>query len=306
MPAEGVHHGLDVVKDLSRLDSLVHQHAHAVAHGPQAPGNAEGEGPVRLGPEAHVPEGAVDRVVRAVGERDFQLPGHVNLPADGEKVVRHRRRVRGRVKGLPLLHAGEGAAHDVPGVVPAAAPAEDAAGGSLLHNGGHLLRRQVVELHRLAGGELQSPDLVLLHGIRQEFQPLQGQPPGGQAQAEHVLRRVPLGIAAHAAGTALVVLPVNFALLEIPDFPGEGFNLLSVGLEPFLVHHHTPPFFKLSAQRRILITEVILPQGRARPQSPISGFHGRSSGSRSGKPLSASSLAKTPCPLTLRPLNVPS
>jgi hypothetical protein len=241
--AEGVHHGLYIVEDLGGVHGLIHQHSHAVAHGPQSPGDAEGERPVRLRPEAHVPEGAVDGIVRAVGESDLQLPGHADFPADGEEVVRHRLRVGIGVEGLPLLHAGEGAAHDVPGVVPAAAPAEDAAGDGRLHDGGDLLRREVVELHRLTGGELQPPDVIALHGVRQELQPLRRQPSGGQAQAQHVLFRVPLGVAAHAAGDALIVLPVDFPLLELPDFFGEGLNLLPVRLNPLLVHHHASTLF---------------------------------------------------------------
>ena len=272
MLAEGVHHGLHIVENLPRPDRLGDQHAHAVARGSQSPGDAEGEGPVGLGLEAHVPEGAVDRVVHPVGKGDLQLSRHVNVPADGKEIFGHRLRPRTHIERLALLNAGEGTAHNVPGIVSAPAPADNAVGDGFLHDGGHLIRRKVVELHRFAGGELHPPDMVFLHRIGQEFQLLLGQPPAGQPQTEHVLRRVPLGIAAHAAGITLIVLFLDFALLEIPDFPGEAFNLLSIGLEPFGIHHAASTFFPNRPPWGGGFFQVIIPRKPPVSQSPIGLF----------------------------------
>ena len=227
---------MDVVQDLAGRDTLLHQQAQGGAGRPQPPGDAQGKGAVLPGPKAHVPEGGVDAVVYAVAEGDLQLAGHTDVPADGQQVVRHRLGIGDGVEGLAGLDAGQGAAHHVAGVVAAAALAVDAAGDGRLHEGGHLGGGEVVELDRLTGGELEPPHLMLFHRAGQELQPVRGEPPRRQAQAEHVSAVLPLGVAAQAAGQALIGLPVQLAPVEGGDGILEAVDLLAEDIGPLLCH----------------------------------------------------------------------
>ena len=102
-----------------------------------------------------------------------------------------------------------------------------------------------MKLDSLAGGQLHPAYLLPLHHLGQEFQPLQGQPPAGQAQAEHVLGGVPLGVGAQAAGHALVVLPVKLPLVKGADRLFKAFDLPAEGIGPLFVHMVFQPFPKL-------------------------------------------------------------
>ena len=184
----------------------------------------------------------MDAVVHPVAEGDFQLAGHLDVPADGQQIFGHRLGVGNHVEGLAGLDAAEGAGHHVPGVVAAAPLGVDLTAHRLGHEGGHLIGRQVVELDGLAGGQLHPAHLLPLHHLGEEFQPLQGQPPAGQAQAEHVFGGVPLGVGAQAAGHALVGLPVDLPLVESADGLLKVLNLSAQGIGPLLVHMVFQPF----------------------------------------------------------------
>ncbi len=196
---EGVHHSLDIAENVFRVRRFFHKHAHGRPGRTQASGDTDREGPVRVCLKAHVPERAVYGIIRAVGESDFQFPRHMNLPADGEQVSGHGFGPRIHVERLPDLHAGKGTADNVPGIVSAAALGVDACGNGRFHNGGHLFRRKVMELYRLAGGELEPVHAPVLHGVRKEFQPFQCQPSAGEPEPQHMFALVPLRVTAHAA-----------------------------------------------------------------------------------------------------------
>ena len=221
---------------------LLHQHAHRGPGRPQAAGDPQGEGAVGLGQEAHVPEGAVDAVVHPVAEGDFQLAGHLDVPADGQQIFGHRLGVGNHVEGLAGLDAAEGAGHHVPGVVAAAPLGVYLTAHRLGHEGRHLIGRQVVELDGLAGGQLHPAHLLPLHHLGQELQPLHRQPSAGQTQAEHVFGGVPLGVGAQAAGHALVVLPVDLPLVEGADGVFEALNFCVENIGPLFVHMVCQPF----------------------------------------------------------------
>ena len=245
MGTERVDHGLDVVQDLSDRHGFVHQHAHAVIVA-QTTGDAQGEGAVRLGLEAHVTEGAVDRVVHAVAEGDFQFPGHVDIPADGQQILGCRLRPGHHVKGLSGLYAAQRAAHDVAGIVSAAALTENVTADGLRHQRRHLLSGQVVKLHSLAGGQLQLPDIIALHRFRQKLQPLQRQTAACHPQAQHVFGGIFLCVGTHPAGDALIGFFVQLSLLKGADGVCKRSDLFPESLNPLFVHHNDPTSFSRS------------------------------------------------------------
>ena len=202
----------------------------------QAAGDIQPEGAVRLGDEAHIPEGGMDAVIHAVAEGHLQLAGHVDVPADGQQIVAGCLGPGQHVEGLAGLHAGQRAGHDVAGVVAAAAAGDDVAVDGALHQDGNQLGGQVVQLDGLAGGQLQGGDAVLAGDAGQELQPGAGQAAAGHAQAQHVFGAVPLGVGAEAARSALVVLAGHFARGESPGLLGEFLNLVAEEIKPLFVH----------------------------------------------------------------------
>ena len=210
----------------------------------QAAGNAEGKGPVGLCQEAHIPESGVDGVVHSVTKSDLQFTGHMDVPADGKQILCGSLGVRRHIKCLAGLDSGQRAAHDVPGIVAAASPGDDAAADSRFHDLRDLLRFQVVELHRLAGGQLHQANAVFFHDFRQKAQALHRQAATGHPQAQHVPGRIPLGVRAHAAGHTLVVFPFNITLVKRCDLFSKGSDFRAICLHPLFIHHSfIQPFF---------------------------------------------------------------
>ena len=160
----------------------------------------------------------------------------MDVPADGQQIVAGGLRPGHHVEGFPGLHTGQGAGHHVAGVVTAAAAGDDVAAHGLFHQYGQQLGGQVVQLDGLAGGQLQGRNVVLVGNLCQELQPGQRQAAAGQAQAQHVLGAVPLGIAAKTAGRSLVILAGQFARRKGHGLFMELLDLGAVEIEPLFVH----------------------------------------------------------------------
>ena len=178
----------------------------------------------------------MNTVVRPIAERDFQLTGHVDIPADGQQVFGYCLGVGHNVKRLPRLHTAERAGHHVPGIVAAAALGENGAVNCRFHDFGHLACRQVVELDGLAGGQFYPVYLLTLHCLGQKFQLLQGQPAARHTQAQHVPGGVPLCIGTQAPGYALIGFPVELAPVKSADGLLKGLNFCPERAGPLVVH----------------------------------------------------------------------
>lgn len=66
--------------------------------------------------------------------------------------------------------------------------------------------------------------------------------PPGQAQPQHMLGGIALGITAKPAGNAFVVLAGNFALGKGVDRVGKTTDFFAVSVEPLLVHGWNPHY----------------------------------------------------------------
>ena len=122
------------------------------------------------------------------------------------------------VKVFVRLHAGQGRAHDVAGIVSAAAHGDDAGVQAALHDVVDGIGLQVMQLDGLAGGEVDAAHLVAADRVGGKGQFFRGDPAGGHAQAQHVGFAAPLGVAAVQAGKAFVSHFVKIAGVKIFGF----------------------------------------------------------------------------------------
>ena len=239
--AEGGDHAADIVQHILCGQRFCRQNAHAPAAA-QAAGNVQLKGAVRLRHKAHIAERGVHTVIHAVAERNLQLARHVDVTADGKQILRCGLGPGHNVKSFAGLHAGQGAGLNVAGVITAAAAGDNAAGDGGLHDGRHLVRGQIVHLDRFAGGQLQEWHMVLLNSLCHKVQALRRDPAARQAQPQHMLGGIVLGITAKPAGNAFVVLAGNFALGKGVDRVGKAANFFAVSVEPLLVHGWNPHY----------------------------------------------------------------
>ena len=232
--AEGQPHGLDVIEDLLRRHGLRHFHAEAGVVA-QAAGAVDIEGAVGTGGKAQIPVGGVGHVGGRVGEAHLQLPGHPLRLDEVHQVLTCGLCPGQHVEVLPFLYAGQGRAGHVPGEVSAAAHGDNAAVQGALHDGTHRLRRQVVELDGLAGGEMSPGHGIRPDGLGREGQLLLGHAARGHPQAQHAGLAALLGIAAIQAGETLVGRLVQLSGIErrglLPEsrqvlFPALGINVV--------------------------------------------------------------------------------
>ena len=84
--------------------------------------------------------------------------------------------------------------------------------------------------------------MVLLNSLCHKVQALRRDSAARQAQPQHMLGGIALGITAKPAGNAFVVLAGNFALGKGVDRVGKAADFFAVSVEPLLVHGWNPHY----------------------------------------------------------------
>ena len=229
---EGQPHGFNIVENLLRRHSLPDLYAEARVIS-QAAGAVHIKGPVRPGYKAQIPIGRMGPVRRGIGKSHLQLSRHLLRLDKLQQIVPRCLRPGKHVKIFSLLQAGKRRTHHIPREIPAASHNNNARVQRFFHDGVQVFRRQIVELHRLAGGKMHPGHAVLPNGSGHKGKALPRHPPGGHAQAQHAGLSVLLGVTSVVAGkslvSAFVQLPGIKSIRLLPKcgkllFPNFGIN----------------------------------------------------------------------------------
>jgi hypothetical protein len=219
-------HGVDIVGG----DELVQQVAD-LRLGAQTAGNVDAEAllPVaKLGDEANIVEARVACVRLGVGEGDLELARQHPGVGLGDEAGGEGERVRAGVEDFIDTHAGVGRDEDVADGVAAASARDEADAQKLAHGGDHVLKRDVVDLELLAGGDVDPGAAVARGDLGHGLQLRRRVRAAGGADAHHVTAVAALLVAAERdaadlerGGVQLALLMTLNIAIEFFEFGGE-------------------------------------------------------------------------------------
>ena len=218
--AESQPHRLDIIADLRWLDRFSHLDAQlrVVAQTARA---VHVELAVLACDKAEVAEGGVGDVGGRVGKAHLELTRHLFRLEEVQQIVARGLCPRQHVEILVRLHTGQRRAHDIAGIVAAAAQGDDTRVERLLDQLAHGILTEVMQLDGLAGGEVRALDAVLADGLCHKGELIARDAACGHTQAQHAGLAALLGVAAIVAGKTFVFADFDLAGVERGRFVAE-------------------------------------------------------------------------------------